>query len=345
VAGLICAGLARLAFASGDGGSSHALNLTDLSLEQLMDMDVTVTSVSKKDTRVFTSPAAIYVISQEDIRNMGVTSLPEALRMAPGINVAQINSDQWAVSARGFNSEFATNLLVLIDGRTIYTPASSGVFWDAQNVMMEDIERIEIIRGPGATLWGANAVNGVVNIITKGAQDTQGGLAALNYGNLDQPITMLRYGGQLAPTLYYRVYGQYADYPSFKTSSGADARDESHFAHGGFRLDYEASAQNNFNLQGDYYAGAAGRQVDQVTLAPATTLPIHSEELDEGANVLGRWTHIFTPDSQLAVQTYFDHVEQGDGFGEEYRNTLDVDAQYRFALGTRNVMVLGGGYR
>jgi iron complex outermembrane recepter protein len=323
--------------------SKSSADLENLTLEQLVN--VQVTSVSKKETDLFTSPAAISVITQEDIRRMGITSIPEALRMIPGMDVAQITGNEWAVSARGFNSEYAGGLLVLIDGRTVYTPASSGVFWDSQDVVMEDLDRIEVIRGPGATLWGANAVNGVVNIITKSAKDTQGGMVSTTFGTEDQPIITVRYGGELATNLYYRVYGKYSNHLGLETSTGGDAPDDSNALLGGFRMDYEPSTQNNLTLQGDYYNNDAGRQVNQVTLDPAAVQPMNVTEHNSGGNAVGRWTHSFSEDSQLTLQTYYDHVEQGNGFGEEIRNTFDIDLQHRFALGTRNDIVWGAGYR
>jgi iron complex outermembrane receptor protein len=276
---------------------------------------------------------------------MGVMSIPEALRMVPGMDVAQITGNQWAVSARGFNSEYAGSLLVLIDGRTVYTPGSGGVFWDSQDVVMEDLDRIEVIRGPGSTLWGANAVNGVINIITQGAKETQGGMVSTSLGTEDQPVTTARYGGELATNLYYRVYGKYSDHPGLESSTGSGTPDDSSALLGGFRMDYEPPTQNNLTLQGDYYYNNDGRQVNRITLIPAATQPINAEEYNSGANVLGRWTHTFSEDSQLTLQMYFDHVQQEDGFGDEILNAFDVDLQHRFALGARNDFVWGAGYR
>jgi len=318
-------------------------DLANLTLEQLVN--VQVTSVSKKETDLFTSPAAISVITQDDIRRNGFTSIPEALSMVPGMDVAQISGNQWAVSARGFNSEFAGGLLVLIDGRSIYTPASSGVFWEAQDVVMEDLDRIEVIRGPGATLWGANAVNGVINIITKSAKDTQGGMVATTFGTEEQPITTVRYGGELATNLYYRVFLKYFNQPELETSTGSEAPDALHGLHGGFRMDYDPSTQNTLTVQGDYYESDAGKLVDQVTLVPAAIQPVDVVEHDSGGNVLGRWTRTFSEDSELTLQAYFDHVEQGDGYGVEIQNTFDVDLQHRLALGPRNDIIWGAGYR
>jgi iron complex outermembrane receptor protein len=318
-------------------------DLEALTLEQLVN--VQVTSVSKKETDLFTSPAAISVITQDDIRRMGVTSIPEALRMVPGMDVAQISGDQWAVNVRGFNSEFAGGLLVLMDGRTLYTPASSGVFWESQDVVMEDLDRIEVIRGPGATMWGPNAVNGVINIITKSAKDTQGGMVSASYGTEEQPITVVQYGGALATNLYYRVYAKYSDQTGLESSTGSATPDAASAFLGGFRMDYEPPTQNSLTLQGEYYDSEAGKQVDRVTLVPPAVQPISAVEYNSGAHILGRWTDNFSEQSQLTLQAYFDHVQQEDGYGVEFRNTFDIDLQHRFALGTRNDLIWGAGYR
>src|SRR5580704_13031375 len=193
-------------------------DLADMTLEQLVN--VKVTSVAKEQTDLFTSPAAISVVSSDDIRRMGITSLPEALRLVPGMDVAQINANEWAVSARGFNAQFGRDLLVLIDGRTVYSPGSSGVYWSSQDVVREDLDRIEVIRGPGATLWGANAVNGVINVISKSAKETQGLLVSGSAGSAEQDAVTVRYGGELATNLYYRVYAQRSDVYDFTDSTG-----------------------------------------------------------------------------------------------------------------------------
>src|SRR5450432_2276109 len=182
-------------------------DLGDADLENLIKMKVT--SVSRKEKSLSQTPGAIFVITREDIRRSGLTSIPELLRMVPGLDVARIDANHWAISSRGFNDQFANKLLVLMDGRTIYSPVTAGVFWNVQDVPLNDIDRIEVIRGPGATLWGANAVNGVINIITKSAKDTQGGFVTVTYGTEDQPYTTVQYGGQFATNLFYRAYVTY----------------------------------------------------------------------------------------------------------------------------------------
>lgn len=217
-------------------------SLADLSIEQLMNESVT--SVSKKETKLNQSPAAITVITQDEIRRLGITTLPEALRLVPGMDVARIDSHEWAVNVRGFNTEFANQLLVLVDGRSVYCTGFGGVLWGMQDVVMEDLDRIEVIRGPGSTLWGANAVNGVINIITKSARETQGLLVSTTGGTEDQPTTTVRYGGTLATNLYYRVYLKYSNRDSLVLSDGADAQDPWSGVQGGMRMDWEPSAQD-----------------------------------------------------------------------------------------------------
>ena len=212
--------------------------LKALSVEQLMDIEVT--SVSKRPEKLSTAASAIQVITSEDIRRSGATSIPEALRLTANLEVAQIDSRQWAITARGFNNVFADKMLVLIDGRTVYTPLYAGVYWDVQDTLLEDVDRIEVISGPGATQWGANAVNGVINITSKSAKDTQGGLVTTGGGTELRDATGVRYGGQLAPGVYYRVYGKYFDRGDSLRPNGNDGDDAWRMAQGGFRVDWDA---------------------------------------------------------------------------------------------------------
>src|SRR5437773_1065892 len=214
--------------------------LKKLSLEELLDLEVT--SVSRRPEKLSETASAIQVITKEDIRRSGATSLPEALRLASNLQVAQVDSRQWAISARGFNNTLANKMLVLIDGRTIYTPLYAGVFWDAQDTLLEDIDRIEVISGPGATQWGANAVNGVINITTRNAKDTQGLQVVGGGGTEFRGFGGVRYGGELATNLHYRVYGKYFDRDSAVLPNGRDATNDWRMGQGGFRLDWDASA-------------------------------------------------------------------------------------------------------
>ncbi len=248
---VICLGLSPILAVHAEKSKTATDDLLALDLEDLVN--IKVTSVSKKAQPLSDAPAAIFVINQEVIKRSGVTSVPEALRMAPGIEVARINSNKWAVSARGFNGAFANKLLVLIDGRSVYSPAFSGVYWDAQDVLMEDVERIEVIRGPGASLWGANAVNGVINIITKTSEKTQGGLLTAGGGTTETGFGSLRYGKAFSEDTYARAYVKGFQRDSYKTPNGLDANDAWHKEQGGFRLDSQLNSQDLLTVTGDLY--------------------------------------------------------------------------------------------
>jgi iron complex outermembrane receptor protein len=318
--------------------------LADLSLEQLLNESVT--SVSKKETKLSQSPAAISVITQEDIRRSGLNSIPELLRMVPGLDVARINGNQWAISSRGFNNQYANKLLVLIDGRAVYTPTFGGVFWNAQDVVLEDVDRIEVIRGPGATLWGANAVNGVINITTRSAKETQGGLVSTSFGTEDQPSTTARYGGRLATNLYYRAYVKYFNRDGLVDATGRDAPDDWSALRGGLRLDWEPSTENKLTLQGDYYGNEIAGNIHEPSLTPPAFFQSENEVAhNSGGNVLGRWTRTFSDTAQVSVQSYYDRVQQTDGHAAMRQDTYDLDLQHRFALGARQDIVWGAGYR
>ena len=318
-------------------------DLTELSLEELMDIEVT--SVSKKVQKLADAAAAVFVITDEDIRRSGVTSIPEALRMVPGLQVARIDSNKWAITSRGFNGRFATKLLVLIDGRSVYTPFYSGVYWDLQDTLLEDIERIEVIRGPGAALWGANAVNGIINIITKHAKDTQGGLLTAGFGTEERGFGGVRYGGKHGDDLYYRAYAKYFNRDSFVDADGNDQSDDWDELRAGFRTDWETSNHTSFTFQGDIYDGSSNEKLkyaDQTLLS--TT--IEDQEADvAGGNLLTRWNKTFSKSSDMALQAYYDRTERRTTTLEELRDTFDMDFQHRFALGRRQEIVWGLGYR
>lgn len=296
-------------------------------------MNQPVLLAARQPSRLSDSPAAISVITQEDIRRSGATSLPEALRLAPNLQVARVNSHDWAISARGFNNTIANKLLVMIDGRTVYTPLFAGVFWDVQDTLLQDIDRIEVISGPGGTLWGANAVNGVINVITKSARDTQGGLVFGGAGTELEGYGGVRYGGRLAENVFYRIYAKYFDRDHSALPDGSNAADRWHMTRGGMRLDWEAPGNNLLTLQGDLYQGGIAQ--------PNTS---HGEL--SGGNFLARWTHEFSEDSDLRVQMYFDTTHRRIiSVFEEDLDTFDLDAQHRLALGERNEAVWGVGYR
>jgi iron complex outermembrane receptor protein len=317
--------------------------LLKLSLEDLGKIQVT--TVSRKSENLSGAAAAIHVITPEDIRRSGVTLLPEALRMAPGLQVARANARQWGISARGFNEIFANKLLVLMDGRTIYTPLFSGVFWEETDTVLEDIERIEVIRGPGAALWGANAVNGVINIITKSAKETQGTLLSGGGGVEERGFGTVRYGGQLATNLFYRVYGKYGSRDDFTQTDGRSAEDAWWMSQTGFRLDWEPSEANRLTWQGDYYYGDMGGKYYLQSFDPPASRFQAIRSKAEGGNVLGRWTHSVSSESELSLQLYYDRTDREFGLGREIRQTIDLDAQHRFRLGDRQEVVWGGAYR
>jgi len=327
-----------------------SIDFTSLDLEELKQ--VMIVSVSKKPERLSEAAAAISVITQEDIRRSGYTSIPDVLRQVPGLQVAQINSNTWAVSSRGFNHRYANKLLVLIDGRSVYTPMFSGVYWHVQDMLMEDIERIEVIRGPGATLWGANAVNGVINILTKHAKDTLGGLVTAGGGGEEQGFGGARYGLKLGRDAYIRAYIKYSSRDDFRDEYSNDGNDDWDSLKAGFRLDWAPSGNNAFTLQGDIYNGDAGERPGRLS-ALADYIKIIERDNDfSGGNILLRWKHTFSETSDMAVQFYYDRTRQKDDFNIALQNryverfdTFDADFQHTFRCGRSHRIIWGLGYR
>jgi iron complex outermembrane recepter protein len=320
-------------------------DLKQLSIDDLMNIEVT--SVTKEPEALLQADSAIQVITNDDIMRSGSSSIPEALELADNLDIAQKNSHDWAISARGFNTDLANKLLVLMDGRTVYTPLYSGVFWDVQDYLLEDIDRIEVISGPGGTLWGANAVNGVINITTKSAKDTQGLYLDAGGGSELEEFASLRYGGVLAPGVYFRVYAKSFDRGDEVFADGAKAPDSWNQTRAGFRIDAGSTPQNTLTLQGDTYGGREGEDTGGTAIV-------------RGDNVLGRWTHEFSSGSSMSLQAYFDYTYLSDPVPELLLGTLklapagtltdgldtyDVDFQYHLSLGDRNRVVWGLGYR
>ncbi len=318
------------------------LYLKNLSISELASLEVT--SVSKTQERMADADAAIYVITSEDIRRSGLTSIPELLRMVPGLQVAHIDSNKWAISSRGFNGWYADKLLVLIDGRSVYTPLFSGVNWDIQDTLLDDIERIEVIRGPGATLWGANAVNGVINIITKEAQETQGGLLKAGGGNLEQGFGGFRYGGKIGKVGWYRAYAKYFNRDAFKTRDGHDATGEWDMGRAGFRMDLEPSIHDSFTLQGDIYSGNTHDHFENLPSDMSVSYNDVKTDLD-GGNILGRWQHYLSDTSAITFQIYYDRTERRSVYLEETRDNFDLDFQHSFHIFSRHNIVWGLEYR
>jgi iron complex outermembrane receptor protein len=322
---LALAGYAALA--ASEATPEQVERLSNLSIEELANLDIS--SVSKTRQPLSDAPAAVYVITHDDIVRSGYVAMADILRLAPNLHVAQITAATHAISARGFNGSAADKLLVLIDGRSVYATFFSGVFWDSQDVPVEDIDRIEVISGPGATLWGANAVNGVINIITRSSAQTQGGLVEGGGGNLQRHGTA-QVGGRINDALTWRAYAMGFDYSSNVQASGAGARDAWRKAQAGFRADW-AGAADLFTLQGDIYKGTQ----DQLKFADKRIF---------GDNVVGRWTHQFAPASSLQVQAYYDYFERVQpAQASDYVHTYDLDLQHSFALGARQQVVWGGG--
>ena len=315
----------------------------NLSLEDLMNIQVT--SVAKKDQKILRVAAAIFVITPEDIVRSGATNIPDLLRLVPGLNVGQINSNNWAISARGFNHELSDKLLVLIDGRSVYTLTFAGVNWDTQDVPLEDIARIEVIRGPGGTVWGANAVNGVINIITKKASETQGMLATAGGGTQERAFGTLQYGGEAGGKFSYRIFAKYLDRGQTPQLDLGDASSDGwHLWHGGFRLDGNLSAADSVSVQGDLYRGREGAEIDHLVLDPPGNEAVVRHADLTGGNILLRWQHTFANGSDATLQFYYDHSKRDGPESLEVRDTIDVDFQHRMSLSERQELIWGAGY-
>ncbi len=305
--------------------------LKKMSVEQLMDIEVT--SVSKRPEKLSQTASAIQVITGDDVRRSGATSLPEALRLASNLEVAQIDSRQWAITARGFNNVFADKMLVLIDGRSVYTPLYAGVYWDVQDTMLGDLDRIEVISGPGATQWGANAVNGVINITTKSAKDTPGTMVTGGAGNELRSSGAVRYGAKVTPNLYYRVYAKYFDRGDSVRSNARKSNDAWRMGQLGFRLDGVSPRGDPVTFQGDGYNGSIGQVgPDNIRV--------------NGGNLLGRWSRTLAESSDLKLQAYVDNTHRRiPGSFTQDINTYDLDFQHRKPVGAAHDLVWGLGYR
>jgi len=295
--------------------------------------DLTVTSVAKRSQRLSDTAAAIYVITQEDLRRAGIYSIPEALRLVPGMQVAKQNTDHWAISARGFNSTLNNKLLVLIDGRAIYTPVFSGVYWGDQSTTINDIERIEVIRGPGASLYGANAVNGVVNIITKSAEDTQGNMLSATATAKGNGVYEARHGGKTAGNSYYRTYAQYYDAAGWYRGRS------------GFRLDGKTSNNDSYNFQGDAYGGEQKAKLNTPTITTPFLQAVSSTDNAYGGNLLAHWNHRIEKGSDLNIQAYVDHYSRLESNFDQHVSTADIQLQHSLKINDRNNFIWGGGAR
>lgn len=319
-------------------------DLSDLSLEELMQIEVT--SVTRgKGQDLFTAPAAIYVVKNEDIRRTGHLHLAETLRLVPGMHVARLGAGIWNAAARGFNDRFNSFQLVQMDGRTLYTPVFTGVLWDVQDTVLEDLDRIEVIRGPGASLWGANAVNGIVNIHSKSASKTQGLLVSGGGGSEERGFGTLRFGGKAAKNLYFRVYGKHVEHDHFKPF-GVDHTDDWNRSQGGFRFDWEGDGRDQVTWQGDVYQARVGAVIRSPDFTLGTDLDLDGDMEGKGWNFLARWKHKFSDTNETQLQIYHDRaaVSLPTGYHQDVM-IHDLDFQHSIAVGKRQEIVWGLGYR
>jgi iron complex outermembrane receptor protein len=329
-----------LAFVSiGAAAEKSARDLSDATLEDLMNIEVT--TVGKKAQKISQSPAAVYVLTQEDIRRSGMNSVPELLRMVPGLQVAQTQGGQWAIGARGFNDAYSNKLLVLVDGRTVYSPIYSGVFWDEQDLLLQNIERIEVIRGPGATLWGANAVNGVINIITKPASETQGALATVGAGSGGQGLAGARWGGAMNGG-HYRISTKYLHGRSLWDTAGLVDIDGQSVISAGMRADWAFSGGNSLTVKGDAIRSNADFALNRSALPPNQgEIPIGDLS---GGSLMANWTRSRSDSSKTELQVYFSRTNRSE-IATIHSSTIDVDFHHELALSESNAFVWGAGFR
>jgi iron complex outermembrane receptor protein len=340
----VCVGL-QLTIQAGSSlaQSSETVHLKGLSLEELVNVEVT--TLSKKAQPLSHTPAAVHVISSEEIARSGYLSLPELLKHVPGLQVAQIDGNQWAITSRGFAGAFSSKLLVLIDGRSVYTPLFSGVFWDVQDILLDDIDHIEIIRGPGGSLWGANAVNGIINIISKASKETIGGLVQAAVGSHDQRVGSLRYGHQVSDKAAFRVFGKYSHNGISSDTSGHETADDLEMGRGGFRYDRSLTEQSTLMMRGDLYSGRVGATYLLPSIDPPYAVRTDDKTAVGGGNVLVRLNRSVSTASEVSLQGYFDFTHREDVRFIEDQTTVNVDFNHRFQALKRAELTWGLGYR
>ena len=307
-------------------------------------MEVEITTVSKHREKLTTAPAAVFSLNADDVQRAAVKTLPDALRLVPGVQVARVGAHDWAISARGFTDVFANKLLVLRDGRSVYTPLFSGVYWDEQDLMLEDLERIEVVRGPGASLWGANAVNGVINILSKPARETQGSLASVTAGSDPQFSASARHGAAIDADTHFRFYGKYTRYDDAPLRGGGSADDDWHSSQVGFRIDRQGGVGNIMTLQGDAHRGRSRQTFLLPAAASPFVMPLRSDNTSDGANILARVTQRTPAGHELMVQGYFDYTGHDLAIFGETRRTFDLEAQQSLVAGSQQ-LTLGAGFR
>jgi len=308
-------------------------------------MNIEVVSVSRKEQKLSKTGAAVFVITQDDIRRSGAANIPDVLRMAPGVNVARVDANAWAISIRGFNSRYSNKILVLIDGRSVYSPVFSGVYWDQIDVPLEDIERIEVIRGPGGTAWGANAVNGVINIITMNSKATQGALVVAGAGSQESG-SLAQYGGKAGSVGTWRAFSRYSNTESSVNPAGGRAADGWHAFHEGFRADLEPSARDKVMVQGDLFSNGEGQTLTTVLSNNLPTVATFNAPISpNGGDFQARWDHALQNGSETSLNVYYNRLNRGDFGGEIRDSSIDIDFQHHVALNARNDVVWGLAYR
>ncbi|HEY4951661.1 MAG TPA: TonB-dependent receptor plug domain-containing protein [Candidatus Acidoferrales bacterium] len=319
-----------------------AQDLSSKSLEDLMNVEVT--SVSKTEQRLSRTASAVFVITQEDMRRSGATNIPDLLRMVPGVSVAQINANTWAITTRGLNGRFSNELLVMLDGRSVYTPTFDGVRWDALDLPLEVIERIEVIRGPGASVWATNAVNGVINIITKKASGTSGDMVVAGGGTIDQGFGTLQYGGSIGKDTSYRVFTKYLNQDHFPGTNGQDGGDGWNFTRVGFRTDTVFSPKDTVTFEGDMYRGREGTPGLSVTSITSPAVEVQAQTNLGGGFLQIVWDHTFSPTAGTSLQVSYNEYERNDALGET-EGTFDIAFQHHFAWGNRQSLIWGVEFR
>lgn len=326
-----------------DPAARRVLDLAAMPLEELMEVEVS--AVSRRARRAGDVAAAVHVITREDIRRAGLASVPEALRLVPGLHVARINASSWAIAARGFNGRANNKLLVQVDGRSVYSPLFSGVFWDMQDLPLEDLDRIEVILGPGGTLWGANAVNGIINIVTRSAAETHGAVVEAGTGTLDRANLAARYGTALGGDLHLRVHAKHRRHDELETAAGAGAGDDWHATRAGFRADWRATGRDELMLQGELQSGRVDQTALLTSLAAPAVVPTAETLRATGAHLLARWQRRLGHGARTELQVYWDHVRRDEAIADSRADVLDLDFQHHLAARGRHELAWGFGYR
>jgi iron complex outermembrane recepter protein len=338
--------LSAVAFLAIPSLRTYAEQTPDLAQKSIEDlMKTRISSVSKKEEQLLDTPAAVYVVSREEIRSSGARNVPDALRLVPGMDVNQIDASTFDVGIRGFDERFSNKMLVMIDGRSLYSPIFGGIYWDSIDVVMDDIDRIEVIRGPGGSLWGTNAVNGTVNIITRSSQATQGELFSERSAS-DMPVTLTaRYGGAMGTIGTYRVFSKYTDAFGNQDAAGRHAGDGWHLLHGGFRLDLKLREPDALMLEGNVESGSFGEPLTGPLLVAPFTTTVAGINSVSGGSMLGRWTHTYAHGQESQVQVYYAKENRNATERPDDLGTVDVDVQHHFHISSRHDLVGGAGYR